>query len=189
MPPRRSPRKDALLDELVELFLREGFQKFTLAELASRLRCSKSTLYGVGHSKEQATVNVVVHFFKGATELVEQRVAKASTPSDRIVEYLRAAADALRPASPAFMADVAEQPAVSAVYEKNTRIAARRVGELIADGVEVGEFRRVHAAFVADTVAHTMRRIQTGEIARSTGLGAAEAYDELALLIISGIRS
>ena len=58
-----------------------------------------------------------------------------------------------------------------------------------ADGVAAGEFRAVHAAFVADAVAATMQRIQSGAVLAATGLSDAEAYDQLAALALDGIRS
>jgi AcrR family transcriptional regulator len=188
MPATRSPRQEELLAELVELFLAEGFAQFTLAELADRLHCSKTTLYAFGASKEQLTVNVVVSFFRGATAAVERRTEAADEPGARIVAYLSAVADALRPASAAFIADLADHPATRAVYERNTHAAATRVGELVAVGIASGAFRDVHGPFVADTVAATMRRIQTGAVLAATGLHDAAAYDQLAGLILGGIR-
>jgi len=181
--------RDALLDELVALFLAEGFRRFTLAQLAARLRCSKTTLYGLGHSKEQLTANALKRFFRVSTEAVEARTAAAGGPAERIAEYLRAVADALRPASPAFMADVAAHPLAREIYERNTAIAAERVRQLIAEGVRAGDFRDVHAAFVADTVAAAMARIQTGQVRAATGLRDADAYDELAALVLDGVRN
>ncbi|WP_354701372.1 hypothetical protein DSM112329_01685 [Paraconexibacter sp. AEG42_29] len=185
--PTATARHQELLDQLVELFLAEGFATFTLADLTVRLRCSKSTLYALGHSKETVTVNVLKRFFQTATSRIEARVAEPAAPGDQIAGYLRAVADELRVASPRFMQDVAAHPAARAVYEKNTRIAARRVDELIAAGVARGEFRAVNGAFVADVVASVMVRIQSGDVERAVGLHDADAYDELARLVISGI--
>ncbi len=184
-----SPRSDStLLDQLVALFLAEGFRTFTLADLADRLRCSKSTLYRLGHSKEQLTVNVVVQFFRIAARAVEGAAAAHDTPARQIEAYLRAVADALRPASPNFMRDLADHPATRAVYERNTQAAARRVGQMISSGIADGSFRPVHGAFVADTIAATMRRIQAGQILSNVGLSDARAYDELANVILHGIQ-
>jgi AcrR family transcriptional regulator len=189
MPLSATDRHDRLLDELVGLFLGEGFREFTLADLAERLHCSKTTLYALGHSKEQVTVNAVIRFFTLATASVEAATAMQTEPAARIVAYLRAVADALRPASTAFMADLAAHPATRAVYERNTIAAALLVGELIDEGIAAERFRHVHGAFVADTVAATMRRIQTGEVLEATGMHDAAAYDELAALVLNGIRS
>jgi hypothetical protein len=82
------------------------------------------------------------------------------------------------------MADLAAQDSAREIYQQNTAIAARRVAELIAEGVASGEFRRVHASFIADTASATMARIQSGAILAATGLGDADAYDELAALLL-----
>ena len=182
-------RHDQLLDDVVALFLAEGFRHLTLAEIAKRLRCSKTTLYQLGHSKEQLTINAVTRFFRTATESVERATAAADAPAERIVAYLRAVANALRPASPAFMVDLAEHPVTRATYERNTQAAAQRVGQLVGEGIAGGAFRDVHGAFVADTVADTMRRIQTGKILVTTGLSDAQTYEQLAGLVLNGIRS
>ena len=188
MPPPETSRRRLMLDRLLDVFLAEGFRQFTLAELAERLHCSKTTLYTLGLSKEQVTVNAIVHFFKDATVWIEATTKLTVDPADRLVTYLQCVADALRPASPAFMADLAAHPATRVVYERNTLAAAERVGELIDEGIALGVFRRVHGAFVADTVAATMRRIQTGEVLAATGMQDAEAYDQLAALVLNGIR-
>lgn len=189
VPVGTSRPRDELLDELLELFLAEGFRGFTLAQLAARLSCSKSTLYALGDSKEQLTANALKHFFRGATEAVEARTAAVEDPADRIAAYLRAVADQLRPASAAFMADLAAHPLGREIYERNTAIAAARVAQLIGEGVRAGRFRAVHEAFVADTVAAAMQRIQTGQVQAATGLDDARAYDELAALVLDGLRS
>lgn len=182
-----TPRHEELLDQLLRLFLAEGFAAFTLGALAARLHCSKSTLYALGHSKEAVTVGVLKRYFRAATERIEQCAAEPDDPAERIVAYLRAVATELRAASPRFMQDLAANPATRAVYEHSTALAAARVGRLIADGVERGAFRPVHGAFVADLVAATMVRIQSGEVERAVGLHDADAYDELAALVVSGI--
>ncbi|MBS1886022.1 MAG: TetR/AcrR family transcriptional regulator [Actinobacteria bacterium] len=188
MVPVATNRQAQLLDDLVDLILAEGFLQFTLDDLASRLHCSKTTLYALGGSKEQVTVNAVKHFFQRSAEEVERR-AEGGDPPERIVAYLRAVADALRPASAAFVADLAALPPAARVYDRNTQVASERVAGLIDEGVSSGHFRHVHAAFVADTVTATMRRIHKGHVLAATGLSAAEAYDELAELILRGIRT
>jgi AcrR family transcriptional regulator len=189
MPAPVSRRREELLDQLTALFLADGFRHLTLDDLSARLHCSKSTLYGLGQTKDQVTVNVVRRFFRLATGQVESAVAAPAPSGERITRYLNAIGDALRPASAAFMADLAAHPFAREIYEQNTAIAAGRVRELIAEGVSSGEFRPVHASFVADTTAVTMARIQSGAVLAATGLGDADAYHELAALVLNGIRS
>ncbi|MFG1927112.1 TetR/AcrR family transcriptional regulator [Cryptosporangium sp. NPDC048952] len=185
---RGAARRTELLDALVELLLAEGFASFTLDDLAARLHCSKRTLYALASSKEQLVRAAVVHFFRNATVTVEQATAGVSDPAGRIAAYLQAVADALRPASAAFIDDVAAFAPATEIYERNTRAAATRIREFVDDGVAAGAFRDVHTGFVADVVASTMVRIQRREVAATTGLSDAEAYTELAVLVTTGLR-
>lgn len=182
-------RQAELFDQLVALFLREGFADFTLDELAGRLRCSKSTLYALARSKEQLSVAVVKHFFRRAAERVEEWTGRSAGARDRVGAYLSAVARELRPASARFYADLAAFPPALEVYERNTRIAATRVRELVDEGVRSGAFRDVHAAFVAEVVSTCMVAIQRGEITDRTGLHDADAYEELAALLLHGISA
>jgi AcrR family transcriptional regulator len=202
---RRSPAPDAgadpadrqgelrgrVLDQLVDLFLREGFARFTLQDLARRLRCSKSTLYLVATSKEQLVAAVVRRFFQRATQAVEARVGAepdaGTDPAARLTTYLRAVASELQNAGPAFFADVAGHPPARDIYETNTRHAARRVQQLVLDGVRAGRMRDLDAAFVGAAVEQVMTAIHRGDIAASTGLGDADAYRELARLVSAAL--
>jgi AcrR family transcriptional regulator len=184
---RGATRRSQLFDELVELLLAEGFAHLTLDDLAARLHCSKRTLYGLAGSKEQLVRAVVVHFFRGATDRVEKALAEQTTPPERLAAYLRAVAEVLAPASSAFFEDVAAFPPAAEVYERNTSAAARRVADLIQDGVGSGAFRPVHVAFVADAVSAAMVRIQTRRVAEATGLADADAYECLAELLLHGV--
>src|SRR5512135_2717900 len=101
-----TPRQAELLDQLEAMFLAEGFARFTLDDLALRLRCSKSTLYALAASKEQLALRVVRHFFRKATAAVETQTVSEQDPALRVTAYLNAVARALAPASPAFHRDL-----------------------------------------------------------------------------------
>ncbi|MET8428748.1 TetR/AcrR family transcriptional regulator [Nocardia sp. NPDC004860] len=182
-------RRTELFDALVDLFLVEGFTHLTLDDIAARLRCSKSTLYTLAGSKEQLVRAATVHFFRRATDDVEAHIAGVTGARERITAYLSAVGTALAAASDGFMADMGAFTPAREVYEQNTRIAARRVRELIDEGVADGDFRNVHAAFAADLAATTMARIQQGGIRETTGLDDANAYRELAAILTTGITA
>ena len=185
--PTLTRRQAELLDQLEELFLVEGFSRFTLDDLALRLRCSKSTLYALAGSKEQLAHRVVKHFFRKATSAVEAETVTEGDPARRVTAYLSAVARALAPAGAAFHRDLDSFPPGREVYERNTAAAAERVRSLIADGVAQGRFREVHPALIADTVTTLMFRIGRGDTQRATGLDDATAYRELAALLLHGI--
>jgi AcrR family transcriptional regulator len=187
-PSRRgAARREELFDGLVALLLREGFSELTLDDIAARLRCSKRTLYGLAGSKEQLVRAAVVHFFKRATSAVDAQVARATSPAERLVAYFNAVARQLEPASAEFFDDVAAFPPAAEVYEHNTRAAARRIEHLIDEGVQSGEFRRVHVPLAADVIASAMVRIQQRHVAAATGLADSASYEALATLLLHGL--
>ncbi|GHJ32912.1 MULTISPECIES: TetR/AcrR family transcriptional regulator [Streptomyces] len=188
-PVRRGEARRAELENgVVRLILSEGFAQLTLDDVAARLHCSKRTLYTLAGSKEQLVRAAVVRFFRFATERVERAVAADGlSPAARITAYLNAVAAELAVASPRFFDDLASFAPAAEVYERNTRAAARRIGELIDRGVSEGAFRDAHAGFVADLVAAQMVRIQQRAVAASTGLSDSEAYAELAALVTAGL--
>lgn len=182
-----APRREVLLSRLVQLFAREGFAALNVAALAERLRCSKSTLYLVAPSREQIVVAAARSFFRQAADRIEARVAATADPVDRLRAYLLGVAVELEQASEVFYADLTGFPPAREVYQENTLYAAHRVRDLVARGVDAGAFRPVHAAFVGAAVTQVMTAIQGGRIRAATGLTDADAYRQLADLVLTGL--
>jgi AcrR family transcriptional regulator len=189
MPPAAAPltRREELLQQCSDLFLAEGFSRFSIGDLADRFRCSRSTLYALAPSKEQLVVASVRAFFKAAAERIEARVAAAQGPRERLATYLAAVAEELEPASAEFFADLAGFAPAGDVYRENTRFAAQRIRALVTEGVRAGALRPVHASFVGAAVAEVMGAIQRGSIQQQAEVSAAEAYRELADLILHSL--
>ena len=181
------PRRDELLDELIELFLAEGFLELGVGDLAARLRCSRSTIYQVAPSKEQLVLAAIRGFFRRAAERIETRVAAEPDPGARLAVYLTAVAAELAPASARFYADLQAYAPASVIYEENTRLAARRVQDLVTAGAAAGALRDVDASFVGAAVAQVMSGIHSGAIGRASGLADAAAYRALADLVMHGV--
>ncbi|GAA5163312.1 MULTISPECIES: TetR/AcrR family transcriptional regulator [Amycolatopsis] len=182
-------RQRALLAELEELFLAEGFVQFTLDDLAAKMHCSKSTLYALAPSKEQLAVRVVAHFFKGAADVLETRIADLTDAREIIGSYLAGISEYLHRASPAFMRDINDFAPARAAYEMNSRAAAARIRSFIARGVEDGVFRDVHATLIAEMAAVLVEAIQTGVVGSRTGVSDAEAFTALSELLLGGLAS
>ncbi len=169
----------------MDLYLAEGFLGFGIADLASRLRCSKSTLYEIAPSKEQLITAAVRAFFKRATARVEAEVARESDPVARIGTYLDAIARELAPATEEFFVNLQQFAPARDLYSENTAIAARRVQGLVREAT--GPSAPVNAAFIGMVTAQVMESIQRGEMEAMTALDDATAYHLLADLIVKGI--
>jgi AcrR family transcriptional regulator len=180
-----SGRSQELLTDLIDVFLAEGFRELNLADLAKRLHCSKTTLYNIAPSKEQLIVAVVREYFRRATGHVETQLDPTSTGPRKVASYLMSISEQLALGTPAFFADLSAFGPAREIYERNTRLAADRVKELVLDG---GPARGgVDPKFLGVFAGQLMEAINLGRTAEATGMNDAEAYRALADLIVSGI--
>ncbi|MEV4313964.1 TetR/AcrR family transcriptional regulator [Actinocrispum sp. NPDC049592] len=182
-------RREELLLRLENLILAEGFARLTVDDLASRLQCSKSTLYAIAASKEQLVVVAMRHFFREATARVAEKVASITDPPQRIAAYLSGLGEELRHMSPECYADMVSAEATAEIYAKHSLATAHRVRESIQDGVASGAFRAVNADFAGGAVSLLIDGIQHGELLDRTGLSTADAYTELAAFVLSALTN
>ena len=183
---RGESARQALVEDLIALYLAEGFLRFGMADLAARLRCSKSTLYAIAGSKERIIVTAVRAFFRRATERVEDAIVGQEDSPQAVSVYLEAIAAQLRPASPRFFADLDAFEPAGEIYRQNTQDAARRVQRLVrAIDDAPGPLTSVFAGAVAGQL---MEAIHRGEIEALTGLDDASAYHQLAALLTAGAQ-
>ncbi|KAA1378334.1 TetR/AcrR family transcriptional regulator [Aeromicrobium fastidiosum] len=177
-----SGRTAALRDGIIDIVLAEGFLDLQLSDLAARLNCSKSTLYGIAPSKEQLLTSIVRTFFRRATERVEAAVDPSAPAVDRIGAYLNAVAVELAPASPQFFADLERFAPAGDIYRQNTQIAATRVQELVLEAAP-----GIDPQFLGTVARLMMESIHRGDVSRATGLDDSAAYRALADLILAGV--
>ncbi len=182
-------RQDELFRQILELYVASGFSRYTLEQVATKLRCSKSTIYALAPSREQLAIAVAVYFFRRAARRIEEKLRHEDSATRRLEVYLRGVADELQPLSKTFIDDMAAFEPTRRIYELNTSIAAGRVRDLLSEGVAADEFREVSVEFVAEVVASAMVSIQTRRMAGATGLSDAAAYGALADLVVHGIRT
>lgn len=176
-----------MMENLEKIFLAEGFSSLTVDEICRRLKCSKSTLYSIAGSREQIIQAVTRHFFARATTAIEAEVAQENDPGRRIIRYLDGVGTAMRRNSVAFYLDMVSYQPTADIYHLNSDAAARRVRELIEQGVEAGAFRKADAALAAQAIALLIDGVQSGELLQATGLSAGEAFSELGELLVNGL--
>ncbi len=180
-------RRDDLLRQVQEIFLNEGFTSLTIGELTERLHCSKATLYSVAATKEQLVVLATKQFFGESADEIEAAVAAENDPKAKILTYLGGVANAMRRNSKAFYEDMVAFAPTAEVYARNTARAAERVRELIDGGIQEGRFRATDGVFASQLVALAIEGVQSGILLERTGLSAADAFNELAVLLLNGL--
>jgi AcrR family transcriptional regulator len=182
-------RRSSVLQQLEELFLSEGFADSTVEALVTRLRCSKSTLYGIAPSRDEIIVVVVKQFFREAAQRIEAAVGEIADPRDRIASYLAGVGSQMGRMSERCYSDMVSYAITRDIYDHNSRVAAGRVNSMIQEGIAVGAFRQLHAEFVGQAISLLIEGIQEGTLLRRTGLTSGEAYQELSGLVLASLTN
>lgn len=194
---RASVRRDELIEELIDLFIREGFLGFSIEDVARELKRSKSTLYSAADSKEQIFVAVARAFFRRATARIEERLTDADQQradqqrpdqqGGRIGSYLKAISDEFASASPQYFADLDAFAPTRDIYRANMDAASQRVQDLVLEAVP--QTSHADATFLGTVAAQIMEAVHRGDIEQSTGLEHPAAYRALGNLIEAGVTA
>jgi hypothetical protein len=131
----------------------------------------------------------VKHFFREAAARIEASVAPIRDPRERIATYLAGVGREMRRMSPTCYADMLAFGTTRDIYDHNSRVAARRVHDMIHEGIASGAFRSVHAEFIGEAVSILIAGIQQGELLERTGLSSGEAFGELSTLVLAALTN
>lgn len=177
-----------LLQKLEAIYVAEGYQRTTMAELAARLRCSKRALYQLAASKEQLFLLVVQQALDEIWRLGLEVVESASgTVQDRIQRYISAAIVPCRRWSPFFLADIEDMPEAHALLAQHLKDRMVLVGKMVDEGVRVGTFRRTNAALVAETIVVSVSRFCSPSFLAQSNVDLSSAVEILCDLLWNGL--
>jgi AcrR family transcriptional regulator len=187
--PRRpwSDRERLLLDELERMFLAEGFARLSVADLAGRLRVSRSTLYRLAKGKQELAELVIDRMFDRMGTRGLAAVEEATDPAARVAACLGSGVATVRPAGPRFGRDLEENPGTRAVYDRHQATGMGVLAGLVEDGVRSGGFRLVPAALVVQVADAAYARLRDPGVLAALGMTHAEAGDELIAILLGGI--
>ena len=185
MKPPLTPRQRAVFESLLERFLQNGFVDFTIDRAARELRCSKTTLYALGGTRDDIVERILIGFFRQVAARTEAALRAERSHAATMKAYFDAIVQALEPASPAFTRDLTRDPVGQKVYGRNTEAATDRIRAILEAGVAAGEFRGINVDFVARVTQTTMHRIRRGDF--DDILPAKDLYRELGQLTVRGI--
>ena len=180
-------RHDAILAELEDIFLVEGFRDVNVSELASRLRCSKRTLYEIAPSKQELFLLVMDRWLRRIRHLGWQSALKESDPRKRFEVFLKPGIAESKKATKRFVADVNSFAPALSMLRKHQSERTEFLAELIEDGIKRGYFRPLHARMVAEVYLISISRVNEPDFLESVGVSFSEAFAELSELLLKGL--
>lgn len=182
-----SERHKALLADVEALFFAHGFRAITVDEMASRLKCSKRTLYELASSKQELFLLVIEDWLERIRHLGWQGALQHDDPERRIMAYLEPGVTESRPASRQFLTDLQSYRPALALLEAHQAQRTKVLMEIIEDGIRRERFKPFHAALVAEIFLAAVGRINEPAALERSGVEFSEAFDELFRILTHGL--
>jgi AcrR family transcriptional regulator len=176
-----------LLDELERLFVAEGFAHLSVADLAARLRVSRSTLYRLATGKQELAELVISRMLDRMDERGQAALEQAADPAARVAACLGNGAASARTGGLELSRDLEANPGTKAICDQRQALAMSLLEGLIEDGVRSGGFRPVPAALVVQVADAARTRLRDSTVLAALGLTYAEAIDALTGILLDGI--
>jgi len=180
-------RTEALLQNLQDIFVVEGFRRVTTAELAERLHCSKGTLYCLASSKEALFVRVLGRILDEIWGRGLHAEQMPIDPINKIHQYVIAALIPISKWSPVFLADVQRLPAAKKLLDEHLDLRMKRLERLVVEGIDSGIFRPVNPTLVAGLLSSSASYFCSPEFLESAELSLTEAVQQLCALVWHGL--
>ncbi len=187
--PRRpdEQRREELLEQLESLVLAEGFAHLRVGSLASRLRCSRSSLYKLAHSKDALIELVFERYVRRAIDDADERASRKSSAAARIMEFARVIDEWQAKGSSEFWRDVRDNPQTADVLSLSRGRGYRIIQGYLDEGVANGEFRPANTAFAARMVWMGAGITRDPDVLEELGISRQTASEELLQLILYGM--
>ena len=173
--------------QLYELIKAEGISALSVAEMATRLRCSRRRLYELAPSKE-ALLHLAAraHFEQMLREGIEA-VARESDPARAIAAYLSVGVTSTVALSPAFLRDLESSTEGREIFDRYQLARADGVRRILEDGIRHGVFT-AHNPFVAtEALLGAANRLRRTAFLSEAGLTLSQAFEEAYALILGGL--
>lgn len=185
---RTSRDADAFLDELTTLFLNEGIRDLTIADLARRMRCSRTRLYEIAPTKEQIFCVVVDRFFRFALEEGRSQAERAADPTSALVNSLAVGVRESARAGVPFLRDVEASDDARHLYDEYQHARTTHFSELIEAGSSLGVFVECNAAVVAEIMFGAALHLRSPAFLARAGLTIDAAFEQFYGLLLHGLR-
>ncbi|MBI2963852.1 MAG: TetR/AcrR family transcriptional regulator [Deltaproteobacteria bacterium] len=184
---KQQPRAAGLFADLTALFLAEGFLHLTTDEIARRLRCSKTTLYALGPSREALRGTVVQRYLDRVRADGVAAATQAADWTSALIGLLGAGAAAAREASWEFVRDIRLHPASQRLLLRHQRQRVTDLERLLEAGMRQGAFRGLHPRLVAELLLTMIGKVFEPQLLTDVGLSLGEAYDEAYRMVEFGL--
>ena len=158
-----------------------------MADLATRLRCSKRALYQLAPSKEDLFLIVVQQVMDEIWRLGLEAESHTEQIHERIHSYVTAAIVPCKRWSPVFLSDVESMPEAHAILEQHLRDRMERLEKMVREGIRLGVFRKTSPKLVAEIIIVSASRFCSPSFLEQSKLDLASSVEDMCDLLWNGL--
>jgi AcrR family transcriptional regulator len=181
-------RRIELLDGVMKIISANGFSKVTIADLATNLHCSGSSLYKIAPNKDSLVVLAINRWGEIGLKDWEARARRGKTAADRARFYYRAAVEGISTWSHAFRDDVNRFESARMAYANISDAFINRFADLLTEAIEAKEICPINTRFLAQVLRQMALVIRDEQLLRECELNHTQALLEVERVIWNGIR-
>lgn len=180
-------RAGELISGLEEIFVREGFRRLTIGELATRLHCSRRSLYELAPGKNQLFVLVLDRVLRRIDDAGRAAASETLPFEERVTAFIEPGIVELRGASAAFFADIAGLPAARDRLASHQEGRKVQLEKLLAAGMRAKAFRKLHPGVAARAMVAAYRAVTDANFLVSMDVTLPEAVREVQNIFVQGL--
>jgi AcrR family transcriptional regulator len=188
MPPRPDERRrQELLEQIEAIILAEGFRDLGIGELASRLNCSRSTLYKLAPSKVELIRSAFADFSQRGITEAEADADKEPSAAAKISTFVRTIQKWQAKGSFEFWRDVHDFDITRGVLDLRSARGYKIIQRYMDEGIASGEFRHANTTFLSYLSWMAARAARDPEVLERSGLTAGDAMGEVGRFVVYGM--
>jgi AcrR family transcriptional regulator len=178
-------RHRCVLDGLEGLLRSGELTGLTIGELASRLECSRRTLYELAPSKDHLILIVVDRLMHRIGHTALGAVDAAAPAAVQLRQYATASLGYVLESTAT--ESMSELPGIRRVLESHQRFAATVIERIVARGIDAGEFRPVDAAVAAAVILSSAVHLSRPDVLDDLGVSLGDAVVQMLDLTMAGL--
>lgn len=181
--------KERILRTAQEVFLKEGFYKTTIDDLAAKLRISKKTIYKYFESKdklvEETTFDLINSHSKNIKHLLDSNDDSVAVIT-RVIEYI---GKSIIPIADKWLSDIkTHYPELWIEVDKfRTRVMTANLSKMIKRGQQEGNIIDLPSEFIVALFQSAIRGIINPDYLMNNKFSAKEALDMSLQILMRGI--
>ena len=178
-------RHRSILEGLEKLMRDGDLARLTIGEMATRLECSRRSLYELAPSKDQLILLVLDRVMHRIGEIAIRAIDLEASATVQLRQYATASLGYVWRTSA--ISDLSEIEGAERVREIHHRFAGTLFERIVNTGIDRGEFRPVNASVAAAVMLASAVRFGDPEVLDDMGISLEDAIDDMLNLVLGGL--